>query len=31
MIAGASDMSYGEYVKTAARMVAANIKKPREK
>jgi hypothetical protein len=31
MIAGASDMSYGEYVKIAARMVAAEIKKSREK
>ena len=29
MIAGASDMSYGEYVKIAARMVAGEIKKTR--
>ncbi|MDR1581212.1 MAG: DUF3842 family protein [Synergistaceae bacterium] len=31
MIAGASEMSYGEYVKIAARMVAGEIKKKREK
>jgi hypothetical protein len=31
MIAGAADMSYGEYVQIAARMVAAEIKKFRGK